>query len=55
MQNMRQLMGSDSRLRHDLTVVLINWPSLPIISALADFIQHHPNALLTGRKSTLQK
>jgi paraquat-inducible protein B len=56
MQNMRELLGSDSHLRHELTLVLDQLAEASqSVSALADFLQNHPNALLIGRKSSQQK
>lgn len=49
-QNLRDLLAPDSALRNDLTVALNQLAgAAQSISALAEFLQSHPNALITGR------
>lgn len=49
-QNLRDLLAPDSAVRNDLTVALDQLAgAAQSISALADFLQSHPNALITGR------
>ncbi|MBP9902467.1 MAG: MlaD family protein [Verrucomicrobiota bacterium] len=49
-QNLRALLAPDSALRNDLTVALDQLAgAAQSIAALAEFLQSHPNALITGR------
>jgi paraquat-inducible protein B len=51
-RNLRGLLAPDSSLRNDLTLALEQLAgAAQSISALADFLQHHPNALITGRQA----
>jgi paraquat-inducible protein B len=51
-----ELLAPDSPLRNDLTIALEQLAKASdSISGLADFLQHHPNALITGRSSRPQK
>jgi paraquat-inducible protein B len=50
------LLAPDSSLRNDLTLALEQLAgAAQSISALADFLQHHPNALITGRQARQYK
>jgi paraquat-inducible protein B len=50
-ENLRDLLAPDSALRQDLTLALEQLGgAAQSISSLTDFLQHHPNALLTGRR-----
>jgi paraquat-inducible protein B len=55
-QNLRDLLAPDSPLRNDLTLALDQLAEASrSVSALADFLHSHPNALLTGRKANPEK
>ena len=55
-QNLRDLLAPDSPLRNDLTLALDQLAEASrSVSALADFLHNHPNALLTGRKEVPEK
>jgi paraquat-inducible protein B len=52
-QNLRDLLAPDSALRNELTIALDQLANAAhSISALGDFLQTHPNALITGRRAT---
>jgi paraquat-inducible protein B len=52
-QNFRDLLAPDSPLRHELTIALDQLANAAhSISALGDYLQTHPNALITGRRAT---
>jgi paraquat-inducible protein B len=49
-QSLRDLLAPDSSLRHELTLALEQLAgAAQSISALAEFLERHPNALITGR------
>ena len=51
-QDLRDLLGPQSPLRHDLDAALDQaGQAARSIEGLADFLKQHPNALLSGRKS----
>jgi len=55
-QNLRDVLAPDSPLRNDLTLALDQLAEASrSVSALADFLHSHPNALLTGRKANPEK
>jgi len=55
-QNLRSMLAPDAPLRGDLSLALEELASAAqSISALADFLRAHPNALLTGRQTSNQK
>jgi paraquat-inducible protein B len=55
-QNLRDLLAPDSPLRNDLSLALDQLAEASrSVSALADFLHSHPNALLTGRKANPEK
>jgi paraquat-inducible protein B len=52
-QSLRDLLAPDSALRHELTMALDQLANAAhSISALGDYLQTHPNALITGRRAT---
>jgi paraquat-inducible protein B len=56
MQNLRDLLSPDSPLRNDLSLALDQLAEASrSLSALADYLHSHPNALLTGRKTSTEK
>lgn len=49
--DLRDLLGPDAPLRHELSLWLTQFAdAAQSVSTLAEFLQRHPNALLTGRK-----
>jgi paraquat-inducible protein B len=55
-ESLRDLFAPDSALRHDLTLALEQVAgAAQSISALADFLESHPNALITGRRAFPKK
>jgi paraquat-inducible protein B len=49
--NLREALGPDSALRHDLTLTLEQLASVAqSVSDLADYYRSHPNAFITGRR-----
>ena len=55
-QNVGDLLGPNSDFRHDLTLTLDQLAgAAQSISALAEFLQNHPNALITGRRRPEKK
>lgn len=51
-QNLGNLLAPGSALRHDLTIALEQLANAAqSISALAEFLETHPNALITGRRA----
>lgn len=55
-QNLRDLLAPDSSLRNDLTLALEHIAgAAESISALTEFLQSHPNALITGRQAPTRK
>ena len=55
-QNFRELLAADSSLRNQLNVALDQISeAAQSISAFADYLHRHPNALLTGRKPVSEK
>lgn len=56
MQNFRDMLAADSTLRSQLNVLLDQLTDASqSISALADYLHNHPNALITGRKPLSEK
>jgi paraquat-inducible protein B len=56
MQNFRDVLAPDSPLRHDLTLALDQLTEASqSVAALVEFLNSHPNALLTGRKPPASK
>jgi paraquat-inducible protein B len=52
-QNLRDLLAPDSSLRHELTLALEQLAAAAqSISGLAEYLERHPNALITGRGTT---
>jgi paraquat-inducible protein B len=55
-QNLRELLGPDSSLRNELTLALEHIAGAAgSISTLMEFLQSHPNALITGRQAPPKK
>jgi len=55
-QNLRDLLAPDSSLRNELTLALEHIAgAAESISALTEFLQSHPNALITGRQVPSKK
>lgn len=56
MQNLRDLLAPDSSLRNDLTIALEQLGgAAQSISGLAEFLENHPNALITGRRGATKQ
>jgi paraquat-inducible protein B len=56
MQNLRDLLAPDSSLRNDLTIALEQLGAAArSISELAEFLENHPNALITGRRGATKQ
>jgi paraquat-inducible protein B len=56
MQNVGDLLAADSPLRNELAVALAQLAEASqSVSALADYLHNHPNALLVGRKPASEK
>jgi len=54
-QNLRDLLAPDSSLRNDLTIALEQLAAAAqSISGLAEYLESHPNALITGRGGSSQ-
>jgi len=56
MRNLREVLAPDSPLRNDLSLALDHLAEASqSVAALAEFLQDHPNALITGRRILPQK
>jgi paraquat-inducible protein B len=56
MENLRDTLSADSELRNQLSQVLSELTeAAQSVSAFADYLNNHPNALLTGRRPVPQK